>query len=120
VFAEHSQAWFRGSTVADVDRDGDLDVIGGAHLNAIDWFAQRLVGDVNDDGRFDSRDFVLIFTAGEYEDGSNRNSTFEEGDWNGDGDFTTLDLVYAFQTGNYQREAIRNPSSITRTWKPPT
>ena len=58
-------------------------------------------GDSNHDGIFNSSDLVLVFQAGEYEDGIAANSTFEEGDWDGDGDFTTSDLVFAFQAGTY-------------------
>jgi hypothetical protein len=60
-----------------------------------------IAGDSNHDGRFDSSDFVVVFQAGEYEDGIPGNSTFEEGDWNGDGDFNTTDFVYVFTLGTY-------------------
>lgn len=63
-------------------------------------------GDSNHDGIFDSSDLVLVFAAGEYEDGVTGNSTFEEGDWDGDGDFTTSDLVFAFAAGTYQANAV--------------
>lgn len=59
-------------------------------------------GDSNLDGVFDSRDLVLAFQLGEYDDGQAGNSTWTEGDWNCDGDFGTADLVQAFQTGDYQ------------------
>ena len=62
----------------------------------------RIVGDANGDGIFNSSDLVLVFQAGEYEDAVAGNSTFAEGDWNGDGDFTTADLVLAFQLGLYR------------------
>jgi hypothetical protein len=58
-------------------------------------------GDSNHDGRFDSSDFVVVFQAGEYEDGVPGNSTFEEGDWNGDGDFDSTDFVFVFTLGHY-------------------
>ncbi len=61
-------------------------------------------GDANGDGVFNSADFVLVFQAGEYEDGIRNNSTFREGDWNGDGDFDTLDFVVVFQMGHYESE----------------
>ena len=60
-----------------------------------------LPGDANGDGVFNSTDLVLVFRAGEYDDGADDNSRFDEGDWNGDGDFDSADLVYAFQSGNY-------------------
>ena len=71
----------------------------------------RVPGDSNGDGTFDSSDLVVVFAAGEYEDDTPKNSTFEEGDWDGDGDFTTSDLVYAFQQGNYQRGARPQPAA---------
>jgi hypothetical protein len=64
-------------------------------------------GDSNHDGIFNSSDLVVVFAAGEYEDGTVGNSTFEEGDWNGDGDFTTSDLIFAFQGGGYVAAAHR-------------
>lgn len=67
--------------------------------------AGDVVGDSNHDGIFSSSDLVAVFSAGEYEDGVDNNSSFEEGDWNGDGDFDTADLVFAFQAGNYSPNA---------------
>lgn len=63
-------------------------------------------GDSNHDGIFNSSDLVLVFQAGEYEDGINGNSTFEEGDWDGNGDFDTRDFVFAFQAGHYVAAAV--------------
>ncbi|MCA9214323.1 MAG: matrixin family metalloprotease [Planctomycetales bacterium] len=60
-----------------------------------------VLGDANLDGVFDSSDFVLVFQAGQYEDGVSQNSGWASGDWNGDGEFSTLDLVVAFQGGAY-------------------
>jgi hypothetical protein len=62
-------------------------------------------GDANLDLRFDSSDLVRVFQAGEYEDATAGNSTWEEGDWNADGDFNTADLVLAFQDGGYAAAA---------------
>ncbi len=67
----------------------------------------RIPGDSNGDGRFDSADFVAVFTIGEYEDEDPGNSTFAEGDWNGDGDFDSLDIVFAFQAGTYMTAAAQ-------------
>ena len=69
-------------------------------------------GDSNRDGNFDEQDLVFVFIAGEYEDGIDNNSTFEEGDWNHDGDFDSDDIVFAFIQGTY------NPSASPRsfTW----
>lgn len=78
---------------------------GGTPGTAPDDFGD-VPGDSNRDGVFDSSDLVLVFAAGQYEDGIVGNSTFETGDWDGDGDFTTGDLVYAFSQGSYQSAAM--------------
>jgi ELWxxDGT repeat protein len=53
----------------------------------------RIPGDANGDGIFDSGDLVQVFQRAEYEDGIPTNSTFEDGGWNGDQEFDTGDLV---------------------------
>lgn len=63
-------------------------------------------GDANGDGIFDSNDLVAVLAAGEFEDGIEDNSTFEEGDWNGDGDFTTADLVAAFVLAGFEDDSV--------------
>ncbi|MEZ6120971.1 MAG: hypothetical protein R3C28_30990 [Pirellulaceae bacterium] len=63
-------------------------------------------GDANLDGRFDSKDLIAVFQAGEYEDGIDGNSGWAEGDWSGDGDFDTQDLVVAFTDGGYTANAV--------------
>ena len=62
---------------------------------------------------FDSRDVVLAFQAGEYEDGIARNSTFAEGDWNGDREFDSMDLVLALQRGKYVPSSVPLVSPAT-------
>ena len=64
--------------------------------------SRDIIGDANRDRQFTSRDLVLVFQAGEYEDNLLRNSTWAEGDWNGDHEFDSADLVIAFQSGEYE------------------
>ena len=52
-------------------------------------------GDANLDGQFDSGDLVAVFSAGQYEDLVDQNSTWQTGDWNCDGEFDSADLVIA-------------------------
>ncbi|MCA9214622.1 MAG: VCBS repeat-containing protein, partial [Planctomycetales bacterium] len=81
----------KAAGLGDIDGDGDTDLAIGSQ-----WYEQRVAGDVNDDGVFDSSDLVAVFQSAKYEDGVYQNATFEEGDWNGDGDFDSADLVFAF------------------------
>ncbi|MEZ6117435.1 MAG: FG-GAP-like repeat-containing protein [Pirellulaceae bacterium] len=95
--------------VSDFDHDGDADVIYSSyHERKLAIFENRLVGDVNDDGVFDSADLVQIFQAGVYEDDIAMNASFDQGDWNNDGEFDSADLVVAFQAGNYSANAKSN------------
>ena len=64
---------------------------------------ERRVGDSNDDGLFDSLDFVHVFQIGKYETGLP--ADWSEGDWNGDGFFDSADFVLAFQEGRYEAGA---------------
>ena len=74
-------------------------------------------GDSNFDGQFNSSDFVVAFSAGQYEDAVPGNSTWETGDWNGDGDFDSSDFVFAFSSVGYEEgvrpaHAVPEPSGI--------
>jgi hypothetical protein len=103
----------RSVYAGDLDGDGDLDVMSASYQDTkIAWYKNlsdppppRKIGDANGDGIFNSSDLVVVFAAGEYEDGVPRNSTWEEGDWNGDQEFNTTDLVLAFQAGTYVNAA---------------
>jgi hypothetical protein len=61
-------------------------------------------GDANLDRRFDSRDLVQVFQAGEYDDSLAGNSSWATGDWSGDWEFNSADLVLAFQAGRYAQD----------------
>ncbi len=87
--------------------DSQWDLDGNQQVNGDDvrWMVSNVlhtvVGDVNLDGVFNSRDLVQIFAAGQYEDGLAANSNWRSGDWNCDGEFTSSDLVAAFAAGSY-------------------
>lgn len=91
-------------TTADFDNDGDRDILIATDSSSggLAWYERRLIGDANNDGYFNSADFVQVFQAGEFEDNIRGNSTFEDGDWNGDGEFDTSDFVAAFQSGDFE------------------
>lgn len=69
-------------------------------------------GDSNLDGRFNSRDLVLVFQADEYEDAVGGNSTWATGDWNGDSEFDSRDFVLAFDSGGYENDGPANSHSV--------
>ena len=69
------------------------------------------IGDSNLDGEFNSSDFVVVFSAGEYEDGVAGNSKWATGDWNGDKEFDTSDFVTAFSDGGYEK-GPRTPAAV--------
>ena len=106
-----------GEARYDINQDGVVDAsdiaayVGGACLNTY-------LGDANLDGQFDSTDFVVVFTAGEYEDAAAGNSTWATGDWNGDSEFNSSDFVAAFVGGGYELgpraavAAVPEPTSL--------
>jgi hypothetical protein len=67
------------------------------------------VGDSSLDGRFNSRDIITAFRAGEYEDGVFRNSTFVEGDWNADQEFDSRDFISVFRIITYEAPVMPVP-----------
>lgn len=97
-----SRAIRNGDTTADYDLNGDGRVNSTDREFWINQLKKTYMGDSNLDGEFNSRDFVSIFTAGEYEDEIVGNSTWATGDWNGDAEFTSNDFVAAFRDGGYE------------------
>ncbi|MCA9216341.1 MAG: PEP-CTERM sorting domain-containing protein [Planctomycetales bacterium] len=102
--------------------DSAFDLTGDGLVNQADrteWIEgvmNTYVGDSNLDGVFNSGDFVLVFTAGEYEDALVGNSTWATGDWNGDKEFNSGDFVAAFSANGYEMPprpaAVPEPSTI--------
>lgn len=102
-----------------------FDLNSDGQINAEDrrvWVEEKkrtYFGDADLDGQFNSADFVRVFQAGQYEDASPLNSTWETGDWNGDQEFTSGDFVTAFQAGGYEQgprpavSAVPEPTSTT-------
>lgn len=98
----------------DLDNDGDVD--GDDRLIWVHDVQNTYFGDSNLDGVFDSRDLVIVFQAGEYEDGIMKNSSWATGDWNGDWEFSSSDLVAAFTDGGFEQgpraaHVVPEPSS---------
>jgi hypothetical protein len=73
---------------------------------------QTFFGDANLDGEFNSSDLVVVFDAGQYEDGIAGNSNWATGNWNGDAEFSTSDLVLAFQDGGYEQGPLAVASAV--------
>ncbi|MCA9200448.1 MAG: hypothetical protein KDA87_23070, partial [Planctomycetales bacterium] len=91
-----------GAGGAQFDLTGDGNVDDADRDKWVVEIANTYYGDSDLDGEFSSTDFVRVFTAGEYEDAIDGNSTWSEGDWNGDGDFNSSDFVVAFQGGGFE------------------
>ena len=105
------------SNDAKYDLDGSGGVESGDRSYWIETLSNTYFGDSNLDGEFNSSDFVAVFSAGEYEDGIEQNSTWAEGDWNGDKDFDSSDFVAAFSSGGYEKgpravNAVPEPTSV--------
>ena len=86
----------------DVDGNGTVDDADRVFIVRDASGMNTWIGDANNDGEFNSADFVAVFSAGQYEDAVDGNSGWAQGDWNGDGDFTSGDFVTAFSDGGYE------------------
>jgi len=87
----------------DINKDGVVNV---GDLDFLVTDASKLntyIGDSDVNGEFNSSDLVIVFSAGEYEDGVAGNSTWGTGDWNADLEFGSGDLVAAFTDGGYEQ-----------------
>ena len=73
---------------------------------------QRILGDANEDGKFNSDDIILVLSAGKYETGLP--ATRRQGDWNGDGVFNASDIIKALGTGDYEQENNAKSGSSRR------
>ena len=91
-----------GETASRYDLNGDGSVSDVDHTFLVEVLKHAYFGDADLNGEFTSDDFVSVFTAGEYEDGTSGNSGWAEGDWDGNADFDSSDFVKAFQTGGYE------------------
>jgi hypothetical protein len=101
-------------TVYDLNSDGIVDAQDRIHW--VHEIANTYFGDANLDGQFNSSDLVIVFEAGQYEDGIAGNSSWATGDWTGDAEFGTSDQVLAFQDGGYEQgprgaRAVPEPTS---------
>lgn len=102
---------------ASFDLDGDGDTDDNDRKFFVEELSNTYFGDANFDGEFSSADFVVMFTAGKYENG--QAAGWAEGDFNGDGVFTSGDFVIAFTGGGYEKgprdggiQVVPEPSSI--------
>ena len=71
--------------------------------------SNRIPGDANLDGVFDSGDLIVVFQTAKYQVSHDSIATWSDGDWNGDGEFDSSDLITAFIDGRYQRTAVAVP-----------
>jgi hypothetical protein len=102
-FDEMGRALRDGLTASQYDVDGNGTVNAEDRTHQINVIGNTYIGDANFDGEFNSGDFVIVFQAGQYEDGVAANSTWATGDWNGDTEFDSGDFVAAFQAGGFEQ-----------------
>lgn len=107
-----------GGNNTDFDLNGDSKVNYADRLVWVNDLKNTWIGDSNLDGKFDSTDFVLVLTAGRY-DNKFFPAGWMEGDWDGNGFFNSGDFVAALQAGGYDLgprpavAAVPEPASLT-------
>lgn len=84
----------------------------------VEQIRRTFFGDANLDGEFNSDDLLEVFSAGEYADATDGNSTWATGDFDGDADFTPDDLIEALSGGGYEMgrrgvAAVPEPSTLS-------
>jgi len=92
-----------GSNTPSFDLNDDNLVNNGDRTVWVNELKQTYFGDADLNGEFNSGDFVIVFQAGEYEDGVAGNSGWATGDWDGDTEFASGDFVVAFQAGGFEQ-----------------
>ena len=76
--------------VADMDQDGDLDVLATSDFwDTITWYENRLLGDANDDGEVQFADFLAV--ASNF--GKQADAVWEDGDYDGNGRVDFADFL---------------------------
>lgn len=85
----------------DLNHDAVVDVHDREYW--IEWLKLTYFGDANMDFEFNTTDLIVVFQAGEYEDGIQANSRWVTGDWSGDFEFDSADVIIAFQAGGFER-----------------
>ncbi len=92
------------------ETDAAANVFCTAQISPFDWsVAEYGAGDANKDGHFDGIDLIIVFEAGEYDDGIDQNSTWSTGDWTGDREFDSSDLVAGLTRGYEWGRAVNVP-----------
>ena len=74
---------------ADVDGDGDVDILSATEDGTIAWYEARLAGDVDDDGRVAFNDFLVM--AANF--GTEFSATWEHGDFDRNGEVDFADFL---------------------------